>query len=107
RIWILSRKNKTRHSGIKAATVEISHLDQRLNSIRKAIKQSAWSKVAELKHQCQSMERTVFDREEQKWRVSILELDKCPPKLPMIEPQKRSRLPRPATSRAADEESLG
>ncbi|KAG5293385.1 SNF2 family helicase/ATPase [Histoplasma capsulatum G186AR] len=82
RLWLSSRKWDTKYSEIKSAQSTIAHLERRLKALRKAIKDTSWSKVNEVQQQCQSMEETVFNREAQKWKISVLELDTCPPKPP-------------------------
>ncbi|OAX83009.1 hypothetical protein ACJ72_02640 [Emergomyces africanus] len=91
RLWMFSRKWTTKHTETKSAESAIAHLERRLKALRKAIKDTPWSKVDEVQQQCQSMEETVFNIEAQKWKISILELDTCPPKPPPTASIKRSR----------------
>lgn len=104
KIWTRSRKNKTIHTEIKSSTNRIAHFERRLYQMRKAIKSNPWANREVLKQQCRCMEQTVFDLEEQKWRISVLELDTCPPKQPKPAPIK-FRKPRPPYD-IDDEESL-
>ncbi|EDN05403.1 predicted protein [Histoplasma mississippiense (nom. inval.)] len=102
RLWLSSRKRDTKYSEIKSAQSTIAHLERRLKSLRKAIKDTSWSKVNEVQQQCQSMEETLFNKEAQKWKISVLELDTCPPKPPSAAaPAKR-----PKPSIPEDEEWL-
>ncbi|OJD24074.1 hypothetical protein ACJ73_04571 [Blastomyces percursus] len=102
RLWLSSRKLNTKYTEIKSAQSTIDHLDRRLKALRKAIKDTPWSKASEVQQQCQSMEETVFNREVQQWTISILELDTCPPKpVPAATPVKR-----PKPSIPEDEEWL-
>ncbi|OJD15501.1 hypothetical protein AJ78_04232 [Emergomyces pasteurianus Ep9510] len=91
RLWVFARKMSGKRTEIKSAESAIAHLERRLKALRKAIKDTPWSKEDEVQQQCQSMEETVFNIETQKWKISILELDTCPPKPPPAAPVKRSR----------------
>ncbi|KLJ12965.1 hypothetical protein EMPG_12064 [Blastomyces silverae] len=102
RLWLSSRKWNTKHTETKSAQSTIAHLDRRLKALRKAIKDTPWSKASEVQQQCQSMEETVFNREAQKWTISILELDTCPPKPPPA----ATPVKRPKPSIPEDEEWL-
>ncbi|EEQ87067.2 hypothetical protein RJZ56_005834 [Blastomyces dermatitidis] len=102
RLWLSSRKWNTKHTQTKSAQSTIAHLDRRLKALRKAIKDTPWSKASEVQQQCQSMEETVFNREVQKWTISILELDTCPPKPPPA----ATPVKRPKPSIPEDEEWL-
>ncbi|PGH29917.1 hypothetical protein GX50_07325 [[Emmonsia] crescens] len=101
RLWLSSRKWNTKHTETKSAEITIAHLERRLKALRKAIKDIPWSKANEVQQQCQSMEETVFNMEVQKWKISILELSKCPPRPPPTAPVKH-----PKPSIPEDEEWL-
>ncbi|PGH08600.1 hypothetical protein GX51_01120 [Blastomyces parvus] len=102
RLWLSSRKRNTKHTEIKSARSDIAHLEKRLKALRKAIKDTSWSKASEVQQQCQSMEETIFNREAQKWTISILELDTCPPNPPAA----AMPVKRPKPSIPEDEEWL-
>ncbi|KMU90682.1 hypothetical protein CIHG_08493 [Coccidioides immitis H538.4] len=106
RLWRRARAKRTRLAGIKAASSEIAHLDHRLKEIRKAIKMSPWSQAKDVQLQCQAMEQTVFQREFQKWTITVLETEKCPPKIASNSKASRPRPPR-HIQLPDDEESLG
>ncbi|EEH16643.2 hypothetical protein PABG_06730 [Paracoccidioides brasiliensis Pb03] len=93
-LWLSSRQRNSKHSDVKSAGKAIAHLESRLKSLRKAIKDTPWSKAHDVQQQCHSMEETVFNREVEKWKISILELDSCPPKPPPFSP-KTGKLPKP------------
>lgn len=80
RLWVRAREHRTKNSDVKAASTQVAHLGRRLQKLRQTVQEGQWFKADEVRHQCQCMERTVFDQEHQKWKISILELDKCPPK---------------------------
>jgi DNA-binding protein H-NS len=102
-LWVKSRKTRTVHTKIKNAALQIALLDQRLKKLEQAVRENQWSKVEEIKQQCQVMEHTVFDRELQKWKISVLELETRPPKPPPLPlPPRKPKPPKPSF----DEESL-
>ncbi|KAL1954663.1 hypothetical protein VTO42DRAFT_815 [Malbranchea cinnamomea] len=103
KLWTQSRANKTKHSEIRAAASELERLGNRLRMLRRAIKDNQWSKEEEVRQQCQSMEHSVFDRERLKWKISVLELDQCPPGPSDFPPSKK---PKPPSKPVEDEESL-
>lgn len=107
KIWTQSRIKRTRILDIKAATDMTVRLNDRLEALRKAIKNEKWTKGKknDLQQQCRSMEPTVTEREFQKWKMSILQLATCPPKMPK-EPGATRRPPRKINLQE-DEESLG
>ncbi|MCJ1404505.1 hypothetical protein MMC11_007731 [Xylographa trunciseda] len=82
RLWARSRRDKSKRSQIENCTRNIANLEHRLQVIRDRIVNEHWSKVERVMKQCQSAHRTVFDRELEKWKVSILEL-RSPPHKPV------------------------
>lgn len=103
RIWIMAKKNRSRNQQTKAMLRDIGLLEQRLKRIQKEIRLNDYVKVPDLQFQCQSMEQTIFNIEAQKWRISVLEQDKCPPRVPSV-PRQRA-VPK-TVSYPEDEESL-
>ena len=101
RLWLMAKKNKTRNLQIKVLVRDVEHLGKRLKKIQQAIREQEDTKIADLEVQCQSMEQTIFNIEAQRWRISVLEQEKCPPKMPFT-PRRRQVKPK----RQADEESL-
>ncbi|PGH01216.1 hypothetical protein AJ79_07987 [Helicocarpus griseus UAMH5409] len=96
RLWLSSRKQNTKLAGIESATRELARLDKRLKGLRKAITDENWSKENEVRQQCLCLEETVFEKEVQKWKKSILELGTCPPKPPAPAAPRLNRPPKPA-----------
>ncbi|KAK2878165.1 hypothetical protein FQN49_001090 [Arthroderma sp. PD_2] len=105
-LWRRSRKNGTVPSDIRRAKAEIAHLDGRLTSWSKGIKSNEYEKgdKGKVLQQCASLEITIAQRELQKWRLSVLELDTCPakPSCPIPCP----KIPR-RRFQGDDEESIG
>ncbi|KAL2001985.1 hypothetical protein VTN02DRAFT_900 [Thermoascus thermophilus] len=103
RIWVMAKRNRSRNQQTKAILRDVSLLERRLKRIQKEIRLHDYVKVPDLQFQCQSMEQTIFNIEAQKWRISVLEQDKCPARAPLV-PRQR---PVPKTvSHPEDEESL-
>ncbi|WEW56605.1 hypothetical protein PRK78_002052 [Emydomyces testavorans] len=105
RIWLRSSMNRTQLADINTASTKISHMNHRLKELRKAVKVTPWSRVKDVRLQCQSMEQTVFELEHQKWVIATLELEKCPPN--SIDRPKVSKPLRRPQLLDDDEESLG
>ncbi|BCS03992.1 putative SNF2 family helicase/ATPase [Aspergillus luchuensis] len=103
RIWLSSRRGKTTNKQIKTFTRDINLLERRLRVFTKAIEEGEYASRKELQVQCRSLENTVINIQKQKWLISVLELEKCPPK--MAFPARP--LPPKRRSIDEDEESLG
>lgn len=104
KLWRQSRRTNSVHSMIKKASNDLVRLNKRMKGLQKAIKETSWKNESELSHQCQALEPTVFNQEEQQWKISVLELQQCPPRL-AIPPLSRKRVSLPKKSNK-DEESL-
>ncbi|PKX96856.1 putative SNF2 family helicase/ATPase [Aspergillus novofumigatus IBT 16806] len=103
KLWITARRAKCTYRKVKAINRDITLLEKRLGKVLEAIRGSEYASKSELQTQCQSMEQTVIDIQKQKWRISVLEEERCPPKVASA--LKTKPLPKPKIS-AADEESL-
>ncbi|GKZ33644.1 hypothetical protein AbraIFM66950_003670 [Aspergillus brasiliensis] len=103
RIWLSSRRGKTTNEQIKTVTRDIGLLERRLRVFTKAIQEGEYASRKELQIQCRSLENTVSNIQKQKWLISVLELEQCPPKMA------RSMRPLPPKRQSTDEdgESLG
>ena len=87
RLWIRSRRDKSKRAQIERCTSEIARLEHYLQRIRDKIILERWSKVKKVMKQCQSAHVTVFDREFERWKIGILEL-RSPPHKP-VQAEKR------------------
>ncbi|KAF5864364.1 hypothetical protein ETB97_007926 [Aspergillus alliaceus] len=103
KLWLRAKKGKYTNQGIKESTQAITSLDKRLRKLQKAVCESEYATRLELETQCQSMEQTVMDIQQQRWRISILEQEKCPSKT--SPPPKPPSTQRPKHD-TGDEESL-
>ncbi|KAE8354316.1 hypothetical protein BDV28DRAFT_147249 [Aspergillus coremiiformis] len=103
KLWLRAKMGKSTNQEIKELTRKITLLDKRLRKLQEAVRESEYATKPELETQCQSMEQTVMDIQQLRWRVAVLEQEKCPPK---VSPPPKS----PPTQRpkhySADEESL-
>ena len=79
RTWSRARRKKTTGLDISHHSHEMVNLETRLAKMTDEIASLPWSSVVRLKRQCKSLEETLFDIEEHKWIVNILESRHSPP----------------------------
>ncbi|KAI5288475.1 hypothetical protein KEM54_005186 [Ascosphaera aggregata] len=106
RIWLRSHRNNSVRDEIRWAGKHIAHLNQRIHDIRKKIHANQWFSAIQLYKQCDVLEPTIFDREEHRWKISILELNECPAKVdtPTLKTKTpRRRLPDGEESLSSDD----
>lgn len=103
KLWSRARCSRSTNQQIKFFTKEIELQERRLKKVQETIHGNEYYAISELKFLCQSMEHSVFNITKQRWRISVLEQDKCPPKVET--PQEQRPKPKPK-SRIDDEESL-
>jgi len=107
RIWTKSRRDRSQHQQIELATARICYLNNvRLSKMRKEMTNEIWSNMIQVKKQCKIMEETVFEREDQKWRVSVLQSRSPPSKPPPRDTVRPTKAPRTHESLGDDEEIL-
>ena len=108
RMWLKSRRDKTKREQIKKALNLITDRDKRLTKLKQAIAEEMWSSQQQVKKQCKCMQESIFEREQLRWKVSVWESRSVPPK-PIMGSEKASK-PRmePSThdSLGDDEEDL-
>lgn len=80
-VWRRSHRRNNVRDDIRRASNKIVHLTQRINDIRKKIHANQWTDTAQVIKQCEVLEYTVLDREDQKWIISVLEMKECPPRI--------------------------
>lgn len=106
RIWTKSRKDRNKHQQINEATARIDYLDNvRSAKLRKEMLSEIWSNVIQVKKQCKILKETVFEREQQTWRVSVLRSRSPPPK-PQPETTIRRKKPPSIHDSIADDEEI-
>jgi hypothetical protein len=69
RLWLDAMRNRRRFTLIKISVDSIERLKSRLAKIRKELHGHKWMQRVHLESQCQSMEQTVFEMEDQKHRI--------------------------------------
>ncbi|OJJ87151.1 putative SNF2 family helicase/ATPase [Aspergillus glaucus CBS 516.65] len=102
-LWVRARRSRSANQQIKFLTKEIELQERRLKKVQETIRGNEYYAMSELKLLCQSMEHSVFNITKQRWRISVLEQDKCPPKVESAQEQRPKPKPKP---RVDDEESL-
>lgn len=80
-IWARSRRNRDTQKQIASLTHEQEKLEVRIAGLRKEIAQEEWSKTSQISKQCKSIQHSIFDREDYKWKIATLKLQKAPDKL--------------------------
>lgn len=108
RIWLKSRRDKTKREQIKNALDLVADRDKRLIKLKQAITEEIWSSQQQVKKQCKSMQETISEREELRWKISVLE-SRVVPQKPLLGPRKKSnpaKVPSTPDSLGDDEEDL-
>ncbi len=106
RLWTKSRRDEMKHHQIQQATARIEYLsDNRLSKLRREITSEVWSNTASVKVQCRVLEATIFEREDERWRVSVLQSKSQPAKPTKIAKQ-QVKAPSPHDSLGDDEEII-
>lgn len=103
KLWLLARRGKSTNQQIKALTQEIQLHERRLRKVQSTIRENDYYSKQELCLVCQTMEYPIFNIVKQKWRITVLEQDRCPPQIgtaPQRQPKPKQR------PRNDDEESL-
>lgn len=107
RLWVKSRRNRNSRSQIESFTCELERLEARIAGLRKEIAREAWSKTSQIHKQCKIIQPSIFDREDYRWRISTLNLQKVPEKVPPVTKQpKFAKSPEPKPILEDGEESL-
>ena len=89
RLWVRFRRNGNLQNQVDLFTSEIEKLEARIVSLRKEIAQGEWSKISRINKICKSMQNSIFDREDYKWKLAISKLQKAPEKSPSATRQPR------------------
>ena len=98
RLWMKAKRDKTRPSQIADVERRISSLALRLNNLCQEIFHEKWCKEKKLRTECQILQPTAFDLEENKWKKEILQLPQAPPRPPPIKKD-----PNPKTAKTSPE----
>ena len=81
RLWTKVRENGTLRQEIERWTFEIQKLDARLSGLQEKIMAAEWLSAKQVTKQCKSMENSIYDREEFKWKVSTVQQISPPERL--------------------------
>ncbi|KAL4883310.1 hypothetical protein BJY04DRAFT_216611 [Aspergillus karnatakaensis] len=100
KIWLAARRGKRVNQEVKALLKDINLLGTRLQKLQDELVKVDYATPAEVCTQCQCLEYTVLSIQKQKWRISVLQQDECPPKV--VAPP-RSRWPK---FRGGDEDEI-
>lgn len=103
KFWLKAKRGRSTNQQIKLLSKEIQLQESRLKKVQDTIRGNDYFAMSELKLLCQSMENPVFSVTKQRWRISVLEQEKCPLKIAST-PEPRPK-PRPKPNKD-DEESL-
>ena len=87
KVWHKSRRQGNTEARVTQLTATISHLERRLQSLRKEILEESWASEKQVFKQTKSMQETVFDQKHAEWHLSIVKLKRAPEK-PAPLPQK-------------------
>ena len=78
RMWNKAMRDQNGAQYIADSTFWFKRFDGAITRLRAAITDGAWLKVADVKGQCRSLEESVFQREEQKYYLAVLQADEAP-----------------------------
>ena len=103
KLWLKAKRSRSTNTQIKLFMHEIQLQERRLRKVQDTIRGNDYFAKSELNLICQSMESPIFKIMKEKWRISVLEREECPPRIastPEPRPKPKSR---PTND---DEESL-
>lgn len=80
RLWTKSRRDRDTQSQIESLTRDVEKLETRIASLRKEIAREEWSKSSQVNKLSKIIQPSIFDREDRKWNIATLKLQKAPEK---------------------------
>lgn len=106
-IWVDSRSEQALSREKKKYSLQLAHLTSRLDTLKQGIIDIEHESRRSLKKACSSLEQTVFQICTEKWKLSVLDQETCPPMVPRPKraPRKRNRS-QGDEDEEVDEESL-
>lgn len=84
RLWVQSRRLRNKKEQILAAEQDLIHVQEFLEKMQNRILKDIWTSQSQVRKQMGSLEVTVFNREELKWKISVLKQKKIPDRPPKI-----------------------
>ena len=103
KLWLKAKRSRSTNMQIKLFMHEIQLQERRLRKVQDTIRGNDYFAKSELNLICQSMETPIFKIMKEKWRISVLEREKCPPRIASTPEPRPKPKPRPTND---DEESL-
>lgn len=103
KLWLKAKRSRSTNAQIKLFMHEIQLQESRLKKVQETIRGNNYFADSELNLICQSMETPIFKIMKEKWRISVLEREKCPPRIASTPEPRPKPKPRPTND---DEESL-
>lgn len=101
-VWRRGRRQHMRKLLIGIASRDIAKLDRRLTKLKENLLHEVWRNEAEIRRQCTMLEVSVFQREAERWKISVWERRDAPvPSLTRPRKKKRSM-----SVHASDEEGI-
>ena len=82
RIWTKARRDHVTEIQIEGIMVRLDTLEERIGNLRIEIGKEEWFNINQVMKQSKSLQPSVFEREEDQWRLAILRSRSAPPKLP-------------------------
>ena len=80
RLWNTAHREDRVQDEIATAQYWIQRLEKSVVKIRQAIARETWPTVEVLRHQCQSLEASIFQQLEHQYNISILTRETAPPR---------------------------
>lgn len=103
KLWLQAKRGKSTNRLVKVFTKELQLQERRLRKVQDTIRENEYYSTSELWFVCQTMEYPIFNITKQKWLISVLGLEQCPPKIAFTSAKRLKPKSRP---RNGDEESL-
>lgn len=103
KLWLKAKRSRSTNAQIKLFMHETQLQESRLKKVQETIRGNDYFADSELNLICQSMETPIFKIMKEKWRISVLEREKCPPRIASTPEPRPKPKPRPTND---DEESL-
>ena len=98
RLWKQCTKDGSKRHRIGELTHTVASLGDRLTNLRNEILGEAWPSAKHVTKQCKILQPSVYDREDCKWKMSILKLKRPPEK-----PQQTPKLQKPKMPKVEEE----
>ncbi|KAL8713758.1 MAG: hypothetical protein Q9220_002284 [cf. Caloplaca sp. 1 TL-2023] len=94
-LWSKSRRNGTKQLKISSLEYDLQHLGVRLKKLTQEISHEQWTSAPRLHRQCESLRRTIYEREESQWMANMLQSKQRPEKPLNIDRTQQERKTKP------------